>query len=153
MTNQQWRGMKAAEAFLVIERHAGSWEDAGQMMEAWVLANRDPIAPGQLVDLPPGFIFQPFAQPYAVTLDELQPFAQPYAVTLDELQLFADAACELDSYKDTLSDKPDERERIVDMIERIHDTVQRVAGADAHFIYAPDDSHLACRALEEGVTL
>ena len=32
-----------------------------------------------------------------------------YRVNLSDLELFADAACELDCYKDTLEDNPAER--------------------------------------------
>lgn len=128
-TDQQWRGMPADEAFHLIERHAGSWADAGAMMEAWVIANRDaPPAPGECVMLPPGF--------------NRMPMAPAYAVTLSDLLLFADAACELDAYKDTLANKPAERERIMEMLDRVHNTVERVAGVDANFIYSADDSHM-----------
>jgi len=49
-----------------------------------------------------------------------------------------------------LAGKPAERARIMEMLDRVHDTVERAAGEDAHFIYAADDSHLVF--LEEGVT-
>jgi hypothetical protein len=112
--------MSAAEAFHIIERQAGSWDEAGAMMTEWALAN----------------------QPQTVST---------YNVTLSDLQLFADAACELDAYKDTLAAKPAERARIMEMLERVHDTVERAAGGDANLIYCPDDSHLVC--VEEGAAL
>ncbi len=131
-TDQQWRGMPADEAFHLIERHAGSWAEAGAMMEAWVIANRGaPPAPGECVMLTPGFNYMPMAP--------------AYAVSLSDLQLFAVAACELDAYKDTLADKPAERERIITMLEQLHDTVERVAGSDAHRIYGRDETE-ACHA-------
>jgi len=71
-----------------------------------------------------------------------------YNVTLSDLHLFADAACELDAYKDTLAGNPAERARIMEMLDRVHDIVERAAGDDAHFIYAADDSHLVF--VEEG---
>lgn len=36
---QNWGGMSGSIAFSIIERHADDWTDAGEMMEAWLLAN------------------------------------------------------------------------------------------------------------------
>ena len=66
-----------------------------------------------------------------------------YNVNLADLELFADAACELDCYKDTLGDKPAEQARIIAMLERIHETVERAAGPDSDLVYAPEDEGLA----------
>lgn len=65
-----------------------------------------------------------------------------YPVGLDDLMLFADAGCELDSYKDTLADNPAEQARIVAMVERIHDTVERVAGVAGGMIYQDEAAPL-----------
>lgn len=66
-----------------------------------------------------------------------------YRVNLSDLELFADAACELDCYKDTLEDNPAERARIIAMVYRIHDTVERAAGNDSTLVYAPSDEAAA----------
>lgn len=62
-----------------------------------------------------------------------------YPVSLADLTLFADAACEMDCYKDTLEDKPAERARIIAMVEMMHNAVERAAGADGGLVYAADD--------------
>lgn len=36
---QKWKGMDGATAFHLIERHAENWNDAGDLMEAWLEAN------------------------------------------------------------------------------------------------------------------
>lgn len=36
---QDWQGMQGSTAWHLIERHAESWEDTGDMMEAWLRAN------------------------------------------------------------------------------------------------------------------
>ena len=45
---QQWAGMDGAEAFELIGRHADNWDDARELMNAWLRANRgaqgDPVA-------------------------------------------------------------------------------------------------------------
>ena len=66
-----------------------------------------------------------------------------YRVSLADLVLFSDAAAELDDYKDTLEDNPAERARIIAMVYRIHDTVERVAGNDSTLVYAPSDEAAA----------
>lgn len=62
-----------------------------------------------------------------------------YQVSLDALKLFAATACELDEYKDTLNDMPDERARIVAMLDTVHATVERAAGHDAYLIYGVEE--------------
>ena len=45
---QQWAGMDGATAWHLIDRHAGNWNETGEMMNAWLRANaRD----GKLTDL------------------------------------------------------------------------------------------------------
>lgn len=39
---QQWEGMDGANAFNLIQRHADGWDDAREMMEAWLRANAIP---------------------------------------------------------------------------------------------------------------
>lgn len=41
----QWRGMDGAVAWHLIERQADDWADIGRMMQAWLEANRAPVAP------------------------------------------------------------------------------------------------------------
>ena len=36
---QKWGGMRGTEAFSIIERHSDDWNEAGEMMEAWLRAN------------------------------------------------------------------------------------------------------------------
>lgn len=62
-----------------------------------------------------------------------------YSCSLADLVLFADCAAELDAYKDCLAYTPAERSRVIILLERLHDTVERIAGSDGHHIYAPDD--------------
>lgn len=66
-----------------------------------------------------------------------------YPVTLADLVLFADAAAELDALNGFVAasgDAPiEEVARVKDMVERMHDAIERAAGADAGEIYAPDD--------------
>ena len=66
-----------------------------------------------------------------------------YPVSLADLVLFSDAAAELDDYKDTLEDNPAERARIIAMVYRLHDTVERVAGTDHELVYGPADEAAA----------
>ena len=40
---QNWRGMDGAIAWHLIDRHADGWEEIGQMMDAWLRANREPL--------------------------------------------------------------------------------------------------------------
>jgi len=37
---QDWKGMDGAIAFHLIDRHANDWDDVGQMMNAWLRANK-----------------------------------------------------------------------------------------------------------------
>ena len=37
---QNWKGMDGAIAFHLIERHADGWHQVGEMMDAWLEANR-----------------------------------------------------------------------------------------------------------------
>src|SRR4030042_5736762 len=37
---QCWKGMDGAIAFHIIERHADGWYQIGEMMDAWLEANR-----------------------------------------------------------------------------------------------------------------
>lgn len=60
-----------------------------------------------------------------------------YPVNLADLALFADAAAELDGYKCHLPAA--DAARIAGMVERLHDTVERVAGAASGLIYPEDD--------------
>lgn len=63
-----------------------------------------------------------------------------YQVTLADLVLFADAAGELDTLKNYVDlDRPEETYRIRAIVERMHDAIERAAGADGDQIYAPDD--------------
>ena len=39
---QDWKGMDGAIAFHLIERHADGWHQVGEMMDAWLEANRVP---------------------------------------------------------------------------------------------------------------
>ena len=39
---QEWKGMDGAIAFHLIERHADGWHQIGEMMDAWLDANRVP---------------------------------------------------------------------------------------------------------------
>jgi len=39
---QDWKGMDGAIAFHLIERHAEGWHQVGEMMSAWLEANRVP---------------------------------------------------------------------------------------------------------------
>jgi hypothetical protein len=41
-TFQSWAGMDGACAFHLIERHANGWGDVARMMDAWLVANREP---------------------------------------------------------------------------------------------------------------
>lgn len=61
-----------------------------------------------------------------------------YPVTLADLVEIADAACELDVTKQFYIDRPDEQQRLTAIVNRLHDIVERAAGAQAA-IYAPDD--------------
>ena len=40
MQSQDWKGMDGAIAWHLIDRHADNWNEAGQMMMAWLEANR-----------------------------------------------------------------------------------------------------------------
>lgn len=37
---QEWKGMSGAVAFHLIERHAEGWTQVGEMMQAWLEANK-----------------------------------------------------------------------------------------------------------------
>ena len=37
---QDWKGMDGAIAFHLIERHADGWHQTGEMMQAWLDANK-----------------------------------------------------------------------------------------------------------------
>jgi len=63
-----------------------------------------------------------------------------YHVDLADLSLFADAAAELDGYKSYLP-APDVV-RITHMAKRLHDTVERAAGAASGLIYEGEDGPL-----------
>lgn len=65
-----------------------------------------------------------------------------YRMNLDDLTLMAEAACLLDEYKDTFA-HGDARQRIVAMVTRVHDAVERAAGPAAAIIY-PDDEAGGC---------
>lgn len=63
-----------------------------------------------------------------------------YQVNLADLILFADAAGELDTLKNYVDlERPEETQRIGTLVERMHDAIERAAGADGCQIYAPDD--------------
>jgi hypothetical protein len=62
-----------------------------------------------------------------------------YPATLHDLTLFADAAAELDGFKGRLTDNPVELARITTLVESMHDTVERIAGAASGMIYPGDD--------------
>jgi hypothetical protein len=38
--DQNWKGMSGAAAWHLIERHAEGWEQVGDMMHAWLEANK-----------------------------------------------------------------------------------------------------------------
>lgn len=63
-----------------------------------------------------------------------------YPVTLADLILFADAAAELDGLQGLIKYSPDERARLADMAQRMHDIVERAAGAEAFEIYGADET-------------
>lgn len=63
-----------------------------------------------------------------------------YPCNLDDLVLFANATAELDSYKHCLAIPQADRDRIAAMVERLHDAVERLAGADGKLIYGPEES-------------
>lgn len=52
-----------------------------------------------------------------------------YPVQLDDLMLIADAAAELNATTAFFVDQPSEQQRIQAMARRLHDIVQRSAGA------------------------
>jgi hypothetical protein len=60
-----------------------------------------------------------------------------YPVDLSDLALFADAAAELDGHKCYLP--PTDAARIAGMVKRLHDTIERVAGAASGLIYQDGD--------------
>lgn len=62
-----------------------------------------------------------------------------HQVDLADLQLMADAAAELDDARQFYVDRPDEQRRLDAMVERLHNIVERAAGAHAAAIYAQDD--------------
>lgn len=37
---QEWKGMDGAIAWHLIDRHANSWNEVGEMMNAWLEANK-----------------------------------------------------------------------------------------------------------------
>jgi hypothetical protein len=39
--NQDWKGMDGAIAWHLIERHAEGWAQVGEMMHAWLEANKE----------------------------------------------------------------------------------------------------------------
>jgi hypothetical protein len=43
---QRWKGMDGACAFHLIERHAENWNDASDLMEAWLEANGGSVKHG-----------------------------------------------------------------------------------------------------------
>lgn len=63
-----------------------------------------------------------------------------YPCNLADLILFGDCAAELDSYKHCLAIPQLDRERIAAMVERLHDAVERIAGADAGLVYGPAEA-------------
>lgn len=64
-----------------------------------------------------------------------------YPVTLADLMLFAESAGELDSLKNIIAiDRPVEAYRIGALVERMHETIARAAGADAFEIYGADET-------------
>lgn len=68
-----------------------------------------------------------------------------HVICFTDLVMVADAACELDAYKDHLHGSS-ERDRIKRLVDALHRMVERVAGADANLIYAPDDATPAATA-------
>lgn len=62
-----------------------------------------------------------------------------YPVALADLIYIADAACELDIAKQFYVDRPDEQQHLTAIVNRLHDIVERAAGAEAAAIYAPVD--------------
>ena len=63
-----------------------------------------------------------------------------YQVTLADLILFADAAIELEFYKNTLEDMTFEKSRMLALICRMHDAIERIAGLDYNKICDTDDA-------------
>lgn len=64
-----------------------------------------------------------------------------YPVSLSDLMLVADAACEMDCYKDHLTGA--ERERVLALRDSLHDLAERAAELDAVLIYGPEDEAAA----------
>lgn len=62
-----------------------------------------------------------------------------YTISLDDLKLIADAACELDCYRDILKHKPAEHARVTGMVTALHSLAERSAAADAALIYGPEE--------------
>lgn len=58
-----------------------------------------------------------------------------YPATLADLNLFADCTAELDGLKIFAAGDPEEHARLTAMIERLHDTVERIAGPDRGLLY------------------
>jgi hypothetical protein len=61
-----------------------------------------------------------------------------YPVTLADLTHIADAACELDAYKDMLADKPAEQARVQALVGILHSLAERAAGAACDLVYQPE---------------
>lgn len=38
--SQDWKGMDGAIAWHLIDRHSNSWDEVGEMMNAWLEANK-----------------------------------------------------------------------------------------------------------------
>jgi len=63
-----------------------------------------------------------------------------YQATLADLILFADAVMELDIYKNTLDDMTFEKSRLLAMICRVNEAIERIAGLDYNKIFDADDA-------------
>jgi hypothetical protein len=62
-----------------------------------------------------------------------------YPITLVDLTHIADAACELDAYKDMLADKPIEQARVRELVGILHSLAERAAGAACDLVYQPEE--------------
>lgn len=61
-----------------------------------------------------------------------------YPLTLADLDTLASIACTIDDFKEHLPEN--ERAEAAAMVERLHDMVERAAGADALLIYPEEEA-------------
>jgi len=63
-----------------------------------------------------------------------------YPATLADLILFADALAELEKHKNTLDAMTFEKSRMLALICRMHEAIERIAGIDRNKIFDADDA-------------